>query len=129
MPSSGDKRVTPFSDLLRNQDLEKEFAYLRESPRGKARLMRGMFEVFGKLLFKTYCPLNGDFRFTYSINDGAEAEMECAEPVSEATDCPTGYKFDLRFKGCKKFPDHSKKILILNLLEQVFIVSLSFQKR
>lgn len=58
----------------------------------------------GSAISKTYCPLNGKFKFTYSINDGTEDDLECHEPLSEATDCPTGYKFDLHFKGCS-FPD------------------------
>lgn len=61
----------------------------------------------GSAISKTYCPLNGKFKFTYSINDGTEDDLECHEPLSEATDCPTGYKFDLHFKGCS-FPDFGK---------------------
>ena len=56
---------------------------------------------------RTYCPLNGRFRFTYSINDGTEDDLECHEPVSEASDCPSGYKFDLHFRGCS-FPNFGK---------------------
>ncbi|QQP42247.1 Uncharacterized protein FKW44_016851, partial [Caligus rogercresseyi] len=60
---------------------------------------------YGKsAITKTYCPLNGRYRFTYSINDGAEDELECKEALSTAGDCPSGYKFDLHFKGCS-FPD------------------------
>lgn len=58
----------------------------------------------GSAITKTYCPINGNYKFTYSINDGTEDDLECNELVSEASDCPTGYKFDLRFKGCS-FPD------------------------
>ena len=57
----------------------------------------------GSAITRTYCPLNGRFRFTYSINDGIEDGKECREPVSEATDCSEqscGYKFDLHFRGC-----------------------------
>ena len=62
----------------------------------------------GSAITRTYCPLNGRFRFTYSINDGTEDDLECHEPVSEATDCSSdrdsdresGYKFDLHFRGC-----------------------------
>ncbi|XP_040579619.1 uncharacterized protein [Lepeophtheirus salmonis] len=60
---------------------------------------------YGKsAITKTYCPLNGRYRFTYSINDGTEDELECNESLSTAGDCPSGYKFDLHFKGCS-FPD------------------------
>ena len=61
----------------------------------------------GSAITKTYCPLNGRFTFTYSINDGTEDDLECRKPLSEAGDCPTGYKFDLHFKGCS-FPDFGK---------------------
>ena len=58
----------------------------------------------GSAITKTYCPINGNYKFTYSINDGTEDDLECNEAVSEASDCPTGYKFDLKFRGCS-FPD------------------------
>ena len=58
----------------------------------------------GSAITRTYCPLNGRFKFTYSINDGTEDDLECHEPVSEAGDCPTGYKFDLHLRGCS-FPN------------------------
>ncbi len=58
----------------------------------------------GSAITRTYCPLNGRFRFKYSINDGTEDDLECHEPVSEASDCPSGYKFDLHFRGCS-FPN------------------------
>lgn len=62
----------------------------------------------GSAITKTYCPINGDYKFTYSINDGTEDDLECREPLSEASDCPTGYKFDLRFRGCSFRPDFGK---------------------
>jgi hypothetical protein len=58
----------------------------------------------GSAITRTYCPLNGRYKFTYSINDGTEDDLECHEPVSEAGDCPSGYKFDLHFRGCS-FPN------------------------
>ena len=61
----------------------------------------------GSAITRTYCPLNGRFKFTYSINDGTEDDLECHEPVSEAGDCPSGYKFDLHFRGCS-FPNFGK---------------------
>ena len=64
----------------------------------------------GSAITRTYCPLNGRFKFTYSINDGTEDDLECHEPVSEAGDCPTGYKFDLHFRGCS-FPNFGKLCL------------------
>ena len=51
--------------------------------------------------------MNGNYKFTYSINDGTEDDLECHEPVSHAGDCPSGYKFDLHFRGCS-FPDFGK---------------------
>ncbi len=57
MPSSEGNRVSAFQELLRNADLEEEFAYLREPPRGKARLLHGVFELFGTALFNLWCPL------------------------------------------------------------------------
>jgi hypothetical protein len=64
----------------------------------------------GSAVTKTYCPLNGRFKFTYSINDGTENDLECHEPLSEATDCPAGYKLDLHFRGCS-FPNFGKTII------------------
>ena len=68
----------------------------------------------GSAITKTYCPINGNYKFTYSINDGTEDDLECNEAVSEASDCPTGYKFDLKFRGCS-FPDFGELALIFNL--------------
>ena len=48
----------------------------------------------------TYCPINGAYSFTYSLNDGTEDAMECAEHQSEIADCPYGFGFDLKFKHC-----------------------------
>ena len=64
----------------------------------------------GSAITKTYCPINGNYKFTYSINDGTEDDLECNEAVSEASDCPTGYKFDLKFRGCS-FPDFGELLL------------------
>ena len=63
----------------------------------------------GSAITKTYCPINGNYKFTYSINDGTEDDLECNEAVSEASDCPTGYKFDLKFRGCS-FPDFGELV-------------------
>ena len=51
---------------------------------------------------EVFCPINGKWRFTYT-NRGDE-DSSCASPASRAGDCPTGYKFELQFKGCS-FPD------------------------
>ena len=48
----------------------------------------------------TYCPFNGAYTFTYSINDGTETELECKEPTSEISDCPYGFGLNLQFEGC-----------------------------
>ncbi|XP_045034670.1 uncharacterized protein LOC116936585 [Daphnia magna] len=55
-----------------------------------------------------YCPVNGRFVFTYSVNDGladdhvtvAENVSGCQEPVSELSNCPYGFGLGLRFKRC-----------------------------
>jgi hypothetical protein len=69
----------------------------------------------GSAITRTYCPLNGRFKFTYSINDGTEDDLECHEPVSEAGDCPSGYKFDLHFRGCS-FPNFGETVLTFKFL-------------
>jgi len=62
----------------------------------------------GSAVTRVHCPLNGDFRFAYSVEgEGGGARIECGEEQNEAGDCPTGYKFDLRFRGCS-FPDFGK---------------------
>ena len=48
----------------------------------------------------TYCPFNGAYTFTYSVNDGTESELECARPVSTISDCPYGFGFNLQFRHC-----------------------------
>ena len=48
----------------------------------------------------TFCPINGAYTFTYSINDGTETSLECDTPVSEISDCPFGFGFNLQFKQC-----------------------------
>ena len=50
--------MSAFQELLQNADLEEEFAYLREPPRGKARVFHGLFELFGTMLFNLWCPLS-----------------------------------------------------------------------
>ncbi len=48
----------------------------------------------------TYCPINGAYSFTYSVNDGTENSLECSSHTSEIADCPYGFGFNLNFKGC-----------------------------
>ena len=48
----------------------------------------------------TYCPINGAYSFTYSVNDGTENSLECHAHTSEIADCPYGFGFNLKFKGC-----------------------------
>ena len=48
----------------------------------------------------TYCPINGAYTFTYSVNDGTESSLECSTHSSELSDCPYGYGFNLKFQGC-----------------------------
>ena len=48
----------------------------------------------------TYCPINGAYTFTYSVNDGTESSLECSSHTSELSDCPYGYGFNLKFQGC-----------------------------
>lgn len=48
----------------------------------------------------TFCPINGAYTFTYSVNDGTENSLECENPVSEISDCPFGFGFNLQFKQC-----------------------------
>ena len=57
MPSSEGNHMSPFQERLQNADLEKEFAYLRKPPLGKARLLHGAFKWFSWALFKLWCPL------------------------------------------------------------------------
>ena len=65
----------------------------------------------GSAITRTYCPLNGNYKFTYSKNDGTEDDLECNSAVSRAGDCPKGYKFDLHFRGCS-FPNFGKITLL-----------------
>jgi len=48
----------------------------------------------------TYCPFNGAYTFTYSVNDGTETDLECDSPISEISDCPYGFGLNLQFKQC-----------------------------
>jgi len=48
----------------------------------------------------TYCPFNGAYTFTYSVNDGTEANLECDTPISTISDCPYGFGFNLQFRQC-----------------------------
>ena len=48
----------------------------------------------------TYCPINGAYTFTYSVNDGTESSLECSSQTSELSDCPHGFGFNLKFQGC-----------------------------
>ena len=58
----------------------------------------------------TYCPINGAYSFTYSVNDGTENSLECGatqlgsdderRAQSEISDCPYGFRLNLKFKGC-----------------------------
>ena len=57
MPNSEGNRVSAFNELLKNEDLHREFAFLREEPRGKAWLGHLGFRIFGFLLFNLWCPL------------------------------------------------------------------------
>ena len=48
----------------------------------------------------TYCPINGAYTFTYSVNDGTENSLECSGKSSEISDCPYGFGFNLKFREC-----------------------------
>ena len=48
----------------------------------------------------TYCPINGAYSFTYSVNDGTENSLECSGKSSEISDCPYGFGFNLKFREC-----------------------------
>ena len=69
----------------------------------------------GSAITRTYCPLNGNYKFTYSKNDGTEDDLECNSAVSRAGDCPKGYKFDLHFRGCS-FPNFGKHCVTLRCI-------------
>ena len=51
---------------------------------------------------KVMCPINGRWRFTYTRTD--DQDYSCSSTTSTAEDCPTGYKMEIRFRGCS-FPD------------------------
>ena len=81
----------------------------------------------GSAVTRVHCPINGDFSFSYSSSGREEGgvSLECSSSSSvgdedeegrpEATDCPTGYKFDLKFKGCS-FPDFGKFHRIVRII-------------
>ena len=48
----------------------------------------------------TFCPFNGAYTFTYSVNDGSESELECASRESEVSDCPYWFGLNVRFQDC-----------------------------
>ena len=53
------------------------------------------------MIAQEYCPVNGRYVFTYSVNDGLAGHVnECHEPVSELSNCPYGFGLGLRFKRC-----------------------------
>uniref|UniRef100_A0A1B6CK21 Uncharacterized protein n=1 Tax=Clastoptera arizonana TaxID=38151 RepID=A0A1B6CK21_9HEMI len=58
---------------------------------------------------KAYCPINGKYKFKYSINDGTQQKMECSSMTSVLDDCPipggNSSALNLRFQGCS-FKDH-----------------------
>ncbi len=95
----------------------------------------------GSAVTRVHCPINGDFSFSYSSSGREEGgvSLECSSSSSvgdedeegrpEATDCPTGYKFDLKFKGCS-FPDFGefhRIVRIINFRFNTFFFSSSFQ--
>ena len=49
---------------------------------------------------KVLCPINGRFQFTYSNSETVVEQPACPSPSSQAGNCPTGYKFNLQFRGC-----------------------------
>ncbi|MED5453515.1 MAG: lysophospholipid acyltransferase family protein [Verrucomicrobiota bacterium] len=57
MPNSEDNRTSAFQELLKDEELQKEFSFLRENPQGKAWLGHLGFRIFGFLLFNLWCPL------------------------------------------------------------------------
>ena len=68
-----------------------------------------------------YCPVNGRFVFTYSVNDGladnvSENVNECHEPVSELSNCPYGFGLGLRFKRCS-FGELGNRPVISSFIE------------
>jgi len=49
------------------------------------------------------CPIFGTWRFSYT--DTSDTSLSCSNPASRASNCHSGYKLELQFKGCN-YPDH-----------------------
>lgn len=67
----------------------------------------------------TYCPINGAYTFTYSVNDGTENSLECSGKSSEISDCPYGFGFNLKFRECS-FGNMGKLLLNYKVFSEQF---------
>ena len=72
------------------------------------------------VIAQEYCPLNGRYVFTYSVNDGTGKFNECSSPISELSNCPYGFGLGLRFKRCT-FGDLGNSWMISKLNQVKYI--------
>ena len=75
------------------------------------------------VIAQEYCPLNGRYVFTYSVNDGTGKFNECSSPISELSNCPYGFGLGLRFKRCT-FGDLGKISIIFQTTSEIHLVCL-----
>ena len=55
---------------------------------------------------EVYCPINGQFSFSYSLTSDTEPSSSCSPSSSFSTlsNCPYGFGLSLDYRGCS-FPD------------------------
>ena len=74
-------------------------ARAREVMLYKTRGYYGARDNFDQVL----CPVFGQWRFSYT--DNGDTSQSCSSPASRASNCHSGYRLELQFRGCN-FPDH-----------------------
>lgn len=78
----------PTPDILKDRNLHKEIMLYKLS------------EYNGDDIRREYCPINGRYRLSYSIDDGMSEPIECSAKISEMDNCPSGSAMNLRFRQC-----------------------------
>lgn len=77
----------PTPDILKDSNLHQEI------------ILYKTIEYNGNEIQRQYCPINGRYHVSYSIDDGSDP-IGCDGQDSEIDNCPSGSAINIRFRKC-----------------------------
>lgn len=78
---------------------------LRDSSQHKEIMLYKTNEANGNDIQRQYCPFDGRYKVSYSIDDGTTEPIACDGEDSEIDNCPSGSAINIRFRKCT-FPNY-----------------------